>query len=137
MQKRLSGNGGYVWVNGKLLTTLQSVEAKVTGDFEEVKYCGDLSTHHEYQGWSGEGTLKFGKTDSTVWRLVANGYKTGNMPDITVNTKLMDLSTGKAERATIKQVQITEFFLAQFEAKTPVDEEVPINFSDYKIDEMI
>lgn len=38
----MHGNGGAVWWNGKKLTTLQSVEAKVTGDFEDINVCGDL-----------------------------------------------------------------------------------------------
>ena len=32
----MHGNGGHAWFNGKKLTTLQSVEAKVAGDFEEI-----------------------------------------------------------------------------------------------------
>ena len=37
----MHGNGGHAWFNGKKLTTLQSVEAKVSGDFEEINVCGD------------------------------------------------------------------------------------------------
>ena len=37
----LHGTGGTAWFNGKTLTTLQSIEAKVAGDFEEIPVCGD------------------------------------------------------------------------------------------------
>mgnify|MGYP000373409591 CR=1 FL=1 len=37
----LHGNEGTAWFNGKKLTTLQSIEAKVAGDFEDINVCGD------------------------------------------------------------------------------------------------
>lgn len=133
----LTGSTGNAWINGKLLATLKSIELKVTGSFEETSFCGDLATHSRYTGWSGEGTVTFGKVDSTVLSLLAEAFKTGNMPEIKIITKLTDMSTGKSERAAVSNVVFTEFFLAKFEAKGLVDEEIPLKFSDYEVLETI
>lgn len=133
----LTGNTGNVWLNGKLLSTIKSIELKVTGNFEEMDFCGDNATHNRYTGWSGEGTMTWGKVDSTILLLLADAYKKGIMPDIKIISKLKDNSTGKSERTAISEVVLTEFFLAKFEAKTPIDEEIPLKFSDYELLEAI
>ena len=73
------------------------------------------------------------KIDSTVLKLIADAYLTGDMPDIKIVTKLTDKSTGKSERVAISGITITEFTLVQFEAKANVEEELPLKFSKYEI----
>ena len=124
--RMLNGNSGNVWLNGKLLTTIKSIELKITGNFEEVNFCGDNATYNKFTGWTGEGTMTWGKVDSTALSLLADAYKSGEMPDIKIITKLKDKATGKSERAAVSDVVLTEFFLAKFEAKTPIDEEIPL-----------
>ncbi|MFA5527654.1 MAG: phage tail tube protein [Peptostreptococcales bacterium] len=133
----LTGNSGNVWINGKLLTTIKSIELKVTGNFEDVNICGDNATYNRFLGWSGEGTCTWGKVDSTVLKLLADSYKTGDMPEIKIISKLTDKTTKKSERAAVSEVVFTEFFLTKFEAKTMVDEEIPLKFSDYEVLETI
>lgn len=77
----LHGNEGTAWFNGKKLTTLQSIEAKVSGDFEDINVCGDPSTYRVYNGYSGEGTFTCFKLDSDVVALMAEAFRTGEMPD--------------------------------------------------------
>lgn len=135
--RTLTGNNGEVWFNGKRAITLKSIELKVTGNFEEVNFCGDNATHNAYTGYSGEGTMVALKADSTVLNLMAEAYKTGNMPDIKITTKLMDKTTQKSERVSIDEVVITEFMLAKFEAKTLVEEEIPLKFAKYNVIETL
>lgn len=129
----LTGNSGEAWFNGARLGTLKSIEAKVTGNFEDVNFCGDNATHSAYTGYNGEGTIVLLKADSTVVSMMAEAFRTGNMPDIKITTKLMDNSTKKAERVSIEEVVITEFMLAKFEAKAIVEEEIPIKFAKYEV----
>ncbi len=133
----LSGSNGNVWLNGKLLAQVKSIEAKITGNFEEVNFIGDYSTHHAYTGWSGEGTLVMQKIDSTVLSLMKDAYKTGELPELKIITQLKDNSTGKSERVAISNVVITELMLAKLENKALVEEEVPFKFSDYEVLETI
>ena len=133
----LKGNTGNVWFNGQLLATVKKIEAKVKGEFEDDNFCGDNATYSIYNGWSGEGTLTMQKIDSTIWKLVAEAYKSGVMPTIKIITSLTDVSTNQSERASIENITITEFTLVGFEAKKLVEEEFPFKFSNYNILESI
>jgi hypothetical protein len=137
MNKVLTGSSGYVWFNGKKLANVKSIEAKITGNFEEVNFVGEYATHSVYTGWAGEGTLVVEKIDSTVLKLLADAYKTGDIPEVKITTKLTDKGTGKSERTSINDAVITEFALAKFEAKALVEEELPFKFSDYDFIEAI
>ena len=133
----LSGSNGNVWVNGKLMAQVKSIEAKITGNFEDVNLVGDYATYNAYTGWAGEGTITMQKIDSTVLNLVADAFRKGVMPDIKIITKLTDKSTGKSERTAISNIVITEFYLAKFENKALIEEEIPFKFSDYEVLETI
>lgn len=133
----LTGSSGNVWVNGKLLSQLKSIELKVTGNFEDLNFCGDNSTYSRYTGFSGEGTMTLQKIDSTVLELIGDAYISGVMPDIKIITKLTDKATGKSERVAVSDVTITEFMLAKFEAKALIEEELPLKFSNYDVLETI
>lgn len=133
----LSGSNGNVWLNGKLLAQVKSIEAKITGNFEDVNFVGDYTTHHAYTGWSGEGTLTMQKIDSTILNLMKDAYRTGKLPEIKIITQLKDTSTGNSERVAIKNIVITELMLAKLENKAMVEESVPFKFTDYEVIETI
>lgn len=129
----LSGSSGNVWLNGQRLAEVKSIEAKITGSFEEVSFVGAYETYNAYMGWAGEGSITLQKIDSKVLNLMGDSYKTGVMPEVKIITQLEDKSTGKSERASIGGVVITEFMLAKFENKALVEEEIPFKFSEYEI----
>lgn len=133
----LSGSNGNVWLNGQLLAQVKSIEAKITGNFEEVNCVGDYATHQVFTGWAGEGTLTMYKVDSSVLSLMKEAFKKGDMPEIKIITQLEDKITGKSERVAINNAVITEFMLAKFEGKAIAEEEVPFKFSDYEVLETI
>ena len=130
--KVLKGSGGNLWFNGQILSTLSKVEAKVKGNFEDVDFCGDNSTYSVYNGWSGEGTITIKKVDSAIWKICADAFKSGVMPDIKLISSLTDASTGKSEKTSIEGVVITEFMLAGYESKKMIEEEFPFKFGDYE-----
>ncbi|EKQ50264.1 MULTISPECIES: phage tail tube protein [unclassified Clostridium] len=129
--KVLTGSSGNLWFNGQLLATLSKINAKVKGNFESVDFCGDNATYSRYNGWSGEGTLVVKKIDSTIWKICADAYKSGVMPDIKLISSLTDAATGKSEKVSIEGVVITEFMLAGYESKKLIEEEFPFNFGDF------
>ena len=133
----LHGNQGNVWFNGKRLTTLQSVEAKVGADFEEVNVCGDPATYRIYNGYSGEGTFTVLKIDSDVLQMMADAYQSVEMPTVTIITALAQKGTNKVERVSLSDVTIDEFYLAKFEKKAKVEEEVPFKFGHFSVLETI
>lgn len=129
----MHGNGGAAWWNGKKLTTLQSVEAKVTGDFEDINVCGDPATYSIYNGYSGEGTLVWLKVDSDVLKLVAEAYLSGVMPEITVITAHTQKGTNKVERIAYSNIVVTAIMLAKFEKKTKTEMELPFKFGNFQV----
>ena len=133
----LHSNQGNMWFNGKRLSTLQSVEAKVTGDFEEVNNCGDPATYRIYNGYSGEGTFTMLKIDSEVLKLMADAFQTGEMPTMTIITALEQMGTNKVERIAYRDVTIDEMYLAKFEKKSKIEEEVPFKFGHFEVLETI
>lgn len=133
----LHSNQGNMWFNGKRLSTLQSVEAKVTGDFEEVNNCGDPATYRIYNGYSGEGTFTMLKIDSEVLKLMADAFQTGEMPTMTIITALEQKGTNKVERIAYSDVTIDEMYLAKFEKKSKIEEEVPFKFGHFEVLETI
>lgn len=137
MNRVLKGNNGNLWFNGKLLADLTKVEIKVTGKFEEVEACGTYTTENEYVGFTIDGTIEANKVDSEVLMLVADAYKTGIMPELKIVSKLKDTASNKAERIAVKNVVVTEFMLAAFEAKALIKQSIPIKASDYEVLETI
>ena len=129
----LHSNQGNMWFNGQRLSTLQSVEAKVTGDFEEVNNCGDPATYRIYNGYSGEGTFAMLKIDSEVLKLMADAFQTGEMPTMTIITALEQKGTNKVERIAYRDVTIDEMYLAKFEKKSKIEDEVPFKFGHFEV----
>lgn len=133
----LRGSGGTAWWGTKKLATLQSAEAKVSGDFEDINVCGDNATYSIYNGYSGEGTFVYLKVDSDILAQLAEAYRTGIMPEITIITSLTQKRTNKVERVAYSDIVVTEFMLAKFEKKALVEEEVPFKFGNFQVLEKI
>lgn len=129
----MHGNSGTAWWNGKKLTTLQSVEAKVTGDFEDINVCGDPATYKIYNGYAGEGTLTVLKIDSDILKQLAEAFRSGLMPEITVVTAQTQKGTNKVERVAYSDVTVDEFMLAQFEKNTKTEQEIPFKFGNFEV----
>lgn len=129
----MHGSGGVAWWNGKKLTTLQSVEAKVTGDFEDINVCGDTATYKIYNGYAGEGTLTVLKIDSDILIQMAEAFRTGVMPEITVITAQTQKGTNKVERVSYTDITVDEFMLAKFEKKAKTEQEIPFKFGNFQV----
>src|SRR5690625_4928670 len=129
--KVINGTFGSVWVNNEKWMDVESFEAKVNIDYEDVNMAEDLATHKKMIGWNGEGTMVVKKVYSRGAALMANAAKTGIIPDISIVGKLADPDAFGAERVAINEVTFNEFTLMAFEQKTPATEELPFNFANY------
>lgn len=129
--KVINGTYGAVWVNGEKWLDVDSFEAKVSVEYEDVSMAEDLATHKKMTGWSGEGSMTVKKMYSRGSALMANAVKTGILPDVSIIGKLADPDAFGAERVAINEVTFNEFTLMAFEQKTPGTEELPFNFADY------
>lgn len=124
-----TGSSTVVWINGEAYPEFKNFEYKVSGSFEDVRFAGgDMNTYSRFTGATCEGTVTLNKVHSRAALLVAEGYKTGVMPDITITSKIMNDSTGKAERAVFRDVILTEFG-GSSEAGALMEESIPFKSS--------
>lgn len=130
--KVLHGSCSEVYINGVRDVLATKIEVKVTGDFEDGAFCGDYGTFPIYNGYAIEGTLTDKKTDSTLEVAIAEGYRTGVMPDIVLITALTNPATKQVERWSVSGVVFTEVALANIEAKKAVERELPFKAETYK-----
>jgi hypothetical protein len=129
----MNGTFGSVWVEGELWLDTEAFECKVTVNYEDVNMSGDLGTHKKMTGWSGEGNLTVKKVYSRGANLLANSIKQGKQPFFSLVGKLADPDALGAERIAVKEVTFNEFMLMKFEQKTLGTEELPFNFADYDL----
>ena len=101
MNKVLNGSNGQAWLQGAAIFSLEKIEFKITGDFEEIKECGEMGTNYAYNGWKGDGTVTVNKTASMGISQMANAFKTGVIPIVKIISKLENKATGKSERAAV------------------------------------
>jgi hypothetical protein len=135
--RRFNGTYGNIWVNGELFADVDSFEAKVKIDFEDVNEAGDLSTHKFMTGWSGDGSMTLRKIFSRGSIMIGKSLKEGICPVFTIVSKLADPNAYGAERISIKEVTFNEFTLMKFEQKTPLSEELSFNFADYDLIDLV
>lgn len=120
------------FINGRRCPLASKVEVKVTGDFEDFTPCGAYATFPIYNGYSIEGTLTDLKSDSELEVAIAEGYRTGVMPDIVLMTSLGSRASARRERWSVSGVVFTEVALANIESKKPVERELPFKAVYYK-----
>ncbi|MBM7607575.1 hypothetical protein JOD29_000819 [Lysinibacillus composti] len=130
--KQINGSFGTLWVNKEKWMDVESFEATVNLNFEDVNMSEDLATHKKLMGWSGEGSIVVKKVYSRGAALMADAAKTGVVPDIELIGKLEDPDAYGAERVAISEVTFNSFTLLKFEQKTLQQEELPFNFADYE-----
>lgn len=135
--KVINGTYGTVWVDGELWAEVESFEAKVVISYEDVNFANSGATHKKGTGYAGEGTMTLKKVYSRVQRKVAENLKRGVFPRSTIAGKLADPESYGTERVVLNDVTFNEVMLMKFEQKALGSEEVPFNFSDYDMPDLI
>lgn len=127
----INGTYGRVWVGGELWAEVDSFEAKVSVNYEDVNFANDGATYRKGMGWNGEGSMTIKKVYSRVQRTMANAIKSGIFPRLEIVGKVSDPDSYGAERVALHDVTINEFNLLKFEGKTLGSETIPFAFSGY------
>ncbi|MDO5548310.1 MAG: phage tail tube protein [Eubacteriales bacterium] len=129
-RKTMRGSDGFVWVDNIPVAMLQSVELKVTANYEEITACGDPSTYQQLNGTSGSGSIKVKKINSNLNFSIAEEFRTGVIGDHSITTKI-NSPTGGTERIRVTGVTFDEVTLAAFEAESIMEDEYPIKFASW------
>ena len=124
-QQIMHGSTSELYINGERDELATKIEIKMTGDFEDGSFCGEYANFPIYNGYNIEGTITDKKHDSTLEQAIVEGYRTGNMPDITIVSALGRPGSAARERWSVTGVVFTEAALANIEAKKAVERELP------------
>ncbi|MER2039717.1 MAG: phage tail tube protein [Solibacillus sp.] len=133
----INGTHGAVWVNGEKWLDLESLELKVTLEYEDVYVAENTGKQRKFMGWVGAGNITTKKVYSRGSNLLAKAVKSGKMPVVTITTKLADPDAYGTERTTVSDVTFDEFLLMKIEQRTLLQEELPFEFGDFDILESI
>jgi len=134
--RRINGSWGQLWWNGDLIAELESFEAKITAEREDVSQSGSLDVDSKLLALKGEGTFKIDHVYSRgVNRLLADwtagkdvrGQLVGKIAD-------PDIKNGQSERVVINNVWFTELMLMQFEKKQKLSREFPFGYTVSDVD---
>ncbi len=127
----ISGSHGRAWLNGELWANAISFEAKITGDYEEFDVAGIPGKCKKLQGFSGAGTVQTMKIDSRQAKLLAEGFKSGVMPECKIVARVADPNSTGQERVEFLGVTFDELLLISFELKKNIVEDIPFSFNDF------
>lgn len=133
----IRGSFGAAWLNNEKLYEIKSMEAKVTLNYEELHLNGDFGTSRRYMGYDISGTMVLHKVSSRPSKLMGDGPKTGQLPEIKVDIALRDPDVAGAQRAVMDGVTFDEFTLGQFENNTVLEETVPFHAAGYDMPEWL
>lgn len=104
----LVGTGGRVYEDGNIVGYVESIEVKVTGDFEDIECCGAYEKDYAYTGYSCEGTMTYTKCTTTRADQMLDDFENGIMREHTIVTDLTNKNTGKKASYSISNVVYTE-----------------------------
>jgi hypothetical protein len=137
----ITGTFGKLWWDGELIFEVESFEAKITPNREDVQMAGSLDVDSKVTNLKGEGSFKIKKVFSRGIEKLLNAWKRGEDPRSQLVGKLADPDTkGKAsERVVINNVWFNELTLMQFEVGQKLEREFPFGFtpSDVEFPDLI
>lgn len=132
----INGTFGTVWLDGEEIFEVESFEAAVTFDREDVTMAGNLDADSKITGQSGEGSFTVKKVFSRGLAKFIQMTKDGKDVRSQLIGKLKDPDTvnGQAERVSIDNVWFNEFTLMQFELGSIIEREFPFGFTPSSVE---
>ncbi|MDQ7096937.1 phage tail tube protein [Desulfosporosinus sp. PR] len=126
---QISGSWGQIWWDGELIFELESFEAKVTAEREDVVI--GMNKDSKLVGLKGEGSIKVKKVFSRGKKNLLEAWKKGQDPRSTLVGKIKDPDTvgNQSERISIGNVWFDELTLMQFESGKKGEEEYKFGFT--------
>ncbi len=126
---QVSGNWGQFWIDGELYVEVNSFEAKINPNREDVPI--DMDIDSKLISLAGEGTYSLKKMFTRGKAKVLEKWKKGEDPRFNFVAKIADPDTrGKQEeKISIGNVWLNELTLLTFEKGSLVNEEFSFGFT--------
>lgn len=134
--RTLAGTFGTLWLDGEEIFEIESFEATVTFEREEVTMAGNSDVDSKIVGQSGEGTFTIKKVFSRGLERFVEMVKTGKDVRSQLIGKIQDPDTigGQAERVSIDNVWFDDFTLMSFEMGDVIEDEYSFGFAPSSIE---
>lgn len=128
---QISGSWGQLWWNGDLIIEVDSFEAKVTAEREDVPIAGSMDIDSKITALKGEGSFKVKKVYTRSINRMLDSWRKGSDVRSQLVGLLSDPDTvGKQkERVAINNVWFNEVTLMQFEHGQKLEREFPFGFT--------
>ena len=130
------GNWGQVWVDGELLAEATAFRAEITINYEDVTMLRNLMNGKKVTGIEGEGEITLHKVSDFVTNKIANDIKRGQIPDITIESSVLDPNGIGEQRIAVKHVKFEKITLADWEHGSLGEESYSFSFSDWELKNM-
>ncbi len=132
----INGKNGMIWWDGEPILEVQSFEATVTAEREEVDFAMKMGRLSKIVGLTGEGTMTLKKVYSRAYRRYLEAWKAGEDPISTISSLLDDPGSpgGQNERVTLGSVWVNELPLTNFEQTATLSTEIGFGFDPDEVD---
>lgn len=132
----INGTFGTLWLDGEEVFEIESFEAKVSFEREDITMAGNLDADSKITGQTGEGSFTVKKVFSRGLAKFIQMTKDGIDVRSELIGKLKDPDTinGQAERVSIGNVWFNEFTLMEFAMAEKLEREFPFGFTPSSID---
>jgi len=130
-RNQINGSYGSLYWDGELLLDIETFEAKVTPNREDVMMAGSLDVDSKLISLKGEGSFKIKKVYTRGINKMLEQWKKGIDPRSQLIGKLKDPDSPKkqSERVVINNVAFGEIVLMQFELSKKLEREFPFTFT--------
>lgn len=131
-----SGTYGKLWWDGEEIFEIESFEAKIKVERDDVSFAGSLDSDSKIKGLKGEGKMKIKKVFSRGKRKLLEAYRRGE----DIRSQLIGLvkdpdAIGKqSERIVLNNVWFNDLTLMDFELGKKMDEETSFGFTPSDVD---
>lgn len=133
----MNGKWGMVYLQGEPVYEVDSFEAKIKLDREDVNFVGQMATDSKMTGWTGEWSMKIKKVFSRGASLLAANVKAGLDTRVQIISKIDDPDAYGSERVVIDNAWFNELTLQKFENGKIGEEELGGGFTDYSFPDMV
>ena len=130
------GTYGKVWWDGEEVFELESFEAKIKVERDDVNFAGTLDADTKIKGTKGEGKMKIKKVFSRGKRKMLEALQRGEdiRSQLVGRVKDPDAIGKQSERIVLNNVWFNELTLMDFEVGKKMDEEIPFGFTSSDVD---
>lgn len=129
--QQILGTYGKVWWDGVEVFEVESFQASIKAEREDVLMPDTLSVDSRIKALKGEGKLKIKKVFSRGLSKLLNAWKNGEDPRSQLIGRLKDPQTKnkQSERVVIDNVWFNELTLMDFELGKKLETEFPFGFT--------